>query len=369
MMANTKIRLLLAVLLGALLVGGCNSAKKRAARSKAEGYALTMSEKERAKGKKKRRATESRSYAERAEVRTPEPPQTSFQAKMPGSRIAQVSVPGPYVALTFDDGPSAAYTPHVLDILRRHNAKATFFVLGENAVRNKDILARAAAEGHEIGSHTWSHVKLTSTAIPRVHSEMERTNSVIREATGRYPAIMRPPYGATNPNLVDMMVQVYGMPSILWDVDTEDWKHPGVGVVVRRAVKNAKNGSIILLHDIHASTLAAVEDVVKGLQARGFTLVTVSELIEMGRRAAQGERPRERQNRPAQAPSRGIWLTPVAADEGGDAGGSGNSLPPAPEEPVAPANPAAAPQATPAVAADMPLNVPAETGRTAISES
>ena len=209
-----------------------------------------------------------------------------FKPKVPGRRVAQVSVPGKYVALTFDDGPSGAYTPKILDILNRHGAKATFFVLGENAARHKSILARAAAEGHEIASHTWSHVKLTSKSYDQIASEMERTSAVIREATGRQPRLMRPPYGATNRGVIDFMMDRYGMTSVLWDVDTVDWKHPGTSAVVHRAVDKAHNGSIILLHDIHASTLAAVEQVVTGLQARGFKLVTVSQLIRLARDAA-----------------------------------------------------------------------------------
>lgn len=209
-------------------------------------------------------------------------PASPFVPKAPGRRVARVDVPGPYVALTFDDGPSPANTPKVLDILKRHGARATFFVAGENALRNKGILARAASEGHEIGSHTYSHIKLTGSSDGKIESEMSRTSSIIEEATGRKPVLMRPPYGATNKRLVDKMYNDYGMTSVLWDVDTQDWRHPGVDVVVRRAVGNARAGSIILVHDIHASTLAAVEDIVVGLQARGFKLVTVSQLLALG---------------------------------------------------------------------------------------
>lgn len=216
------------------------------------------------------------------EPRLPEP----FIPRMPGKRIAQVNVPGPYVAITFDDGPSPANTPAVLDILKRHGAKATFFVVGQSAARHKEILARAVAEGHEVGAHTWSHIKMSGSSDEKIISEMDRTNAAIAEATGRRPVIMRPPYGATSSHVLDLMMSRYGMASIMWSIDTEDWKHPGVGVVTNRAVNQARNGSIILLHDIHASTLAAVEGIVTGLQNRGFRLVTVSELIEMGRRAA-----------------------------------------------------------------------------------
>lgn len=201
-------------------------------------------------------------------------------------RVSRVSVPGPYVALTFDDGPSGSLTPQVLDILKRHDARATFFVLGQNAARHQSILARAAAEGHEIGNHSYSHIKMTGAGKERVCREMERTNAVIEAATGRAPRVMRPPYGATNSNLVSMLSNNYGLTSVLWDVDTRDWQRPGVNVVVRRAVGEARPGSIILLHDIHPPTLAAVEDIVTGLQARGFRLVTVSQLIALGRRAA-----------------------------------------------------------------------------------
>ncbi len=209
-----------------------------------------------------------------------------FVPSAPGKRIARVSVPGPYVAVTFDDGPSALLTPQVLDIFNRHGARATFFVQGQNANRNRSLLARAAAEGHEIGSHTWSHINMKASSTARIMSELDRTADVIAEATGSRPKVMRPPYGSVNSQLVNMVYNRYGTPAILWDVDTNDWRKPGAETVVRRAVGNARPGSIILLHDIHASTIAAVEDIVTGLQARGFKLVTVSELIAMGRRAA-----------------------------------------------------------------------------------
>ena len=210
-----------------------------------------------------------------------------FVPMAPGARVSSVSVPGNYVAITFDDGPSSALTPKVLDVLKRHGASATFFVLGDNASRYPSILTRAVAEGHEIGNHTFSHINMKTAGRDKVCSEISRTNSIIRSATGRNVRVMRPPYGATSADLVNLMYNQYNLRSILWNVDTKDWQHPGVNVVVQRAVNSAKPGSIILLHDIHSSTLAAVEGIVTGLQARGFKLVTVSQLIEIGRRAAE----------------------------------------------------------------------------------
>lgn len=204
----------------------------------------------------------------------------------PGLRVSRVHVPGMYVALTFDDGPAPATTPKVLDILKRNNAVGTFFVLGENASRNRSLVARAAAEGNEIGVHTWSHIKMTGCSLEKVDSEISRTAAVITDITGRAPLVMRPPYGATNGGLVNRMKAQFGMRSILWDVDTLDWKHPGVQKVINTAVGQAKPGSIILVHDIHASTVAALEGIVQGLQARGFKLVTVSQLIALANRAA-----------------------------------------------------------------------------------
>lgn len=242
---------------------------------------------------------------------TPARPDRPFVPEKPGHRVARVNVPGKYVALTFDDGPSSAYTPQVLDILRRNGARATFFVLGQNAARNKSILARAVAEGHEIANHTYSHIKMTAVGRATSQREIEQTNEIIKSATGYYPTTMRPPYGAINSDLVDMVYNNYGMHAVLWDVDTRDWQHPGVSTVVQRAVGNARSGSIILLHDIHASTLAAVEEIVTGLQARGFKLVTVSQLIEIGRRAAGGAEPAAPAASPEATPAPVATAAPV----------------------------------------------------------
>lgn len=214
------------------------------------------------------------------------PVQQPVKLKVLGKRVSHVPMKGKYVALTFDDGPHAVLTPRALDILKRHGAKGTFFMLGQNAARNKSIVARAAAEGHELGVHTWTHIKMNSTARAKVDSEVSRTQKVLAEAAGVYPRVMRPPYGATNKTLVDHMHDCYGMASILWDVDTLDWRKPGVSKVINTAVTEARPGSIILVHDIHASTLDALEGIVTGLQARGFTLVTVSELMQIGKREA-----------------------------------------------------------------------------------
>ena len=258
------------------------------------------------------------------------------RAMPPGRRISRLAVPGNYVALTFDDGPSAATTPRVLDILRNHGAHGTFFVVGESVNRNAGILSRAVSEGNEIGVHTWSHIKMTGSSSERINSEVSRSIDAITAATGRTPRLIRPPYGATNASIVNSMFENYGLTSVLWDVDTRDWQHPGVDVVISRAVGNAHSGSIILVHDIHASTLAALEGIVSGLQARGFKLVTVSELMALANHAAAA---------PAPAPVAAPAPTPAPA--------------PAVAEPVTPNSPPAPVEVASAPAIPTPVNVPA----------
>lgn len=284
MMANVKIRVLvlLAVLAGALLLGGCRSTGKRSDTRRASAVPTKSAHVEKRRQTKKRKVG-----AQQKQPTSPTTPPASFCPQMPGWRVAHVNVPGAYVALTFDDGPDATYTPRVLDILRRYNARATFFVVGYRAAQHPEILARAVEEGHEVGNHSWHHLQLTHLSPERVRAEIARTGSVIRRATGKDAAVMRPPYGDSGPALVRTIAKDFGMLTVLWSVETQDWRHPGVSVVQQRAIGRAQSGSIILLHDVHASTLAAVEGIVKGLQKRGFTLVTVTELVEMGRRAAQ----------------------------------------------------------------------------------
>ena len=193
---------------------------------------------------------------------------------------------GKYVALTFDDGPHPSLTRKAVAILDRHGAKGTFFMLGENVNRYKSLVASVAASGHELGVHTWSHIKMNAVSRARVDNEVNRTRNLIGRISGTYPRVMRPPYGATNQALVNHMYNGYGMASVLWDVDTRDWCKPGVSKVINTAVSKARPGSIILVHDIHASTINALEGIVTGLQAKGYKLVTVSELLQISKREA-----------------------------------------------------------------------------------
>ncbi|MBX9578265.1 MAG: polysaccharide deacetylase family protein [Chthoniobacterales bacterium] len=191
-----------------------------------------------------------------------------------------VPVDGPYIAMSFDDGPSPTLTPRLLDMLKQRGIKVTFFVIGQNVEHSPEVVARAAAEGHEIGNHTWDHPALTKLSDARVQEEINKTSEAIFSATGKKPVLLRPPYGAMNPR-VHRIVDQDGMKVVLWSVDPNDWKRPGSAVVERRILAGAKPGAIILSHDIHPGTIEAMPATLDALLAKGYKFVTVSELIAM----------------------------------------------------------------------------------------
>src|SRR6187549_2290072 len=192
-----------------------------------------------------------------------------------------VHVDGPYIAMTFDDGPSATLTPKLLDLLAAHHIKATFFVLGEMVAEHPEILARAAQEGHEIASHSWSHPNLAKMSLEGVRSQLQRTDDEIKSATGKRPTLFRPPYGSITEREKRWIHDEFGYDIILWDVDPLDWKRPGPAVVRSRILKETRPGSIVLSHDIHPGTVEAMPSTFDELEAKGFKFVTVSELLAM----------------------------------------------------------------------------------------
>src|SRR5438093_9086367 len=192
-----------------------------------------------------------------------------------------VHTDGPYIAMSFDDGPSATLTPKLLDLLAARHIKATFFVIGENVMEHPEIVARAAREGHEIGNHSWSHPNLAKMSQDRVHQQLWRTDDAIRNATGKRPTLMRPPYGSITAREKRWIHDELGYDIILWDVDPYDWKRPGPAVVRNRILKETQPGSIVLSHDIHPGTIEAMPSTLDALAAKGFKFVTVSEVIRM----------------------------------------------------------------------------------------
>jgi peptidoglycan/xylan/chitin deacetylase (PgdA/CDA1 family) len=207
-----------------------------------------------------------RRYAAPAPVRPAPPP-----ARRIDCRVAKC------VALTFDDGPGP-YTRKLLGMLATHHAKATFFLIGGSIPGREAIVRRELAEGHAIGDHTWHHPQLSALPDRAIRSELARTLAEIRKATGGTTAIMRPPYGATN-RRVGVVTRKLGLTQILWSVDTNDWRDRNTRVVAHRAISRAHRNDIILMHDIHPTTVNAVPKILDGLSRRGFTFVTVPELF------------------------------------------------------------------------------------------
>ncbi len=191
------------------------------------------------------------------------------------------NVDGPYIAMTFDDGPSAKLTPKLLDMLKERHIKATFFVVGQNAAENPEIIKRMVDEGHEVANHSWSHPALNKLGADGLRAQMEKTNDAIVAGGAPRPTLMRPPYGATSASLDRVLNEQYKMIPILWSVDPLDWKVRNANHVHDVIVAQAHPGAIILSHDIHATTVAAMPQTFDDLLKKGYKFVTVSELIEM----------------------------------------------------------------------------------------
>ena len=192
-----------------------------------------------------------------------------------------VHVDGPYIALTFDDGPNATLTPKLLDLLAARHLKATFFVVGQNAADHPDILKRAVREGHEIANHSWSHPNLGKMSDDAVRRELQKTDDAISAAIGKRPTLLRPPYGSITARQKKWIHEEFGYRIIIWDVDPLDWKRPGPSVVTARILKETHPGSIVLSHDIHAPTIEAMPATFDQLMKKGFKSVTVTELLAM----------------------------------------------------------------------------------------
>src|SRR5437879_11290752 len=237
----------------------------------------------------------------------------------PSITFSSVHVDGSYIAMTFDDGPSATLTPKLLDILAAHQIKATFFVIGENVAEHPEIVARAAREGHEIGNHSWSHPNFGKMSDDGVRSQLQRTDDAIKSATGARPTLLRPPYGSITAREKRWINDQFGYQIILWDVDPYDWKRPGPSVVRNRILKETQPGSIVLSHDIHPGTIEAMPSTFDALEAKGFRFVTVSALIQAAAPQPSPPSPRTHGSVPATitpSPSTSIVPPPVPSPSG-----------------------------------------------------
>ena len=179
--------------------------------------------------------------------RTSTPPRLRTSPGPKPATYTQVRVDQPYIAMTFDDGPSSANTPRLLEILKQRNIKATFFLIGQNVASNPDIVRRILADGHEVGNHSWTHPQLSKLSDDRVTTEINKTQDAIKEASGFTPTLLRPPYGAITARQREWIESQFGLSIILWSVDPFDWKRPGASVITQRILSQARPGAIILV--------------------------------------------------------------------------------------------------------------------------
>lgn len=190
------------------------------------------------------------------------------------------------IALTFDDGPDEDFTPQILDILKKYNVKATFYVIGEKVQYNKKIIKREFEEGHEIGNHTYTHINVSKNGYNKINKEIGDTQSAVKSVTGVYPKTFRPPYRAISRDMCEI-IKKKDMNIVLWSyVDARDWESPGVNSIIKSIEDGIQNGCIILLHDYNkvrspkSQTIEALEIIIPDLIEKGYKFVTISELIE-----------------------------------------------------------------------------------------
>jgi len=197
----------------------------------------------------------------------------------------------PWVALTFDDGPSPQYTPRILDLLDKHDVPATFFMVGAHVEAYPEIAAAVVERGHEVGNHTYSHINIPTASTQRLYEELFGTTAAILEATGVYPEYVRPPRGLYDGRF-RRTAALLGQKVVLWTLSSLDWQGNRLSAeaIVRRIVSEVKPGDILLFHDSGAligreggnreATVEALEGVILGVRAKGLEFVPLSKLLQ-----------------------------------------------------------------------------------------
>jgi peptidoglycan/xylan/chitin deacetylase (PgdA/CDA1 family) len=208
----------------------------------------------------------------------------------PRITISQCHVEGLYAAITFDDGPHGTQTPRLLKMLRDRGIHSTFFLVGQCVAENPEVARQIVAEGHEVANHSWNHPLLSKMAEGSVRDQIQRTRDVVLQETGVNMTLFRPPFGGFTTNQRAWAHATWGYQIILWDVDSLDWKHRSPAKTQAIILSDARPGSIILCHDIHKTTVDAMPATLDALIAKGFKLVTVSELLKMHREPATSVR-------------------------------------------------------------------------------
>lgn len=184
----------------------------------------------------------------------------------------------PMVALTFDDGPGK-YEDRILAAFRKYGGKGTFFFVGNQAEKYPNVVKRVAEAGHEVANHSYKHENLPKLSQAGATQSLAKTNEILRRLSGQSVSLVRPPYGATSSS-VKAALQNQGQPSILWSIDTLDWKTRNAKSSINIVLQQVKDGDVILMHSIYAQSAEAAEALIPALQERGYQLVSVSELAK-----------------------------------------------------------------------------------------
>lgn len=187
----------------------------------------------------------------------------------------------PEIALTFDDGPSPAYTLRVLAILKQYHVNATFFDIGRQVQAYPDLVRMELKDGNDVGNHTWTHPDMPLLTGKEMRAQIQQTSDAITKAIGVRPIYMRPPYGDISARVLPI-INDFGLTTVIWNDEARDWSLPGTSVIVTRILNLARNGAIILLHDgggVREQTVQALPIIIQRLRARGYSFVTMDQLI------------------------------------------------------------------------------------------
>ncbi|WNS41254.1 polysaccharide deacetylase family protein [Paenibacillus sp. MMS20-IR301] len=219
-----------------------------------------------------------------AALSSPDRAKNRYYYEERGDMIWEVQTSQKVIALTFDDGPDPFETEGILEVLRRYDAKCTFFAIGKRIAAYPDVARHVIAGGHELANHTYNHVYFKTPIISKqIQEELELTEKEIIKVSGKHSSLFRPPGGMYDETLIDVSNSM-GLKPVLWSwhQDTKDWNRPGVWSISSRVIRNARNGDIVLFHDhVHgeSQTKEALEIILPELAKQGFRFVTVSELI------------------------------------------------------------------------------------------